>query len=136
MSTDVRLESDLVAWLSRIAENVTVRCESTLAAHVAAVALHAALLAVISGYAPYAPSVRIFHSYDRVILDSGKRSAWVVHKMNDETVDINLHGGVPTRGLKINWTPRTLDVDRIIREATRQAERVGQHLCWWDEEGV
>ena len=135
MNTDVSLESDLVGWLTRIAEDVTVRCESTIAAHVAAMALHVALIAVVSGFGPAASSVRILHSYDRVILDSGKRSAWVVHKMNDETVDINLHGGIPTRGLKINWTPRTLDVDRIIREATRQAEGVGRHLCWWDEEG-
>ena len=102
--------------------------ESILAAHVAAVAFHAALLAAIAGVGPNAPSVRVLHAYDRVILDSGRRSAWVTHLFDRETVEINLHGGVPRRGLRIDWTPRLLDLDAILEEARRQAEGIVRHL--------
>ena len=108
--------------------------EPVLAAHVAVVALHAALLAFIAGLSPNAPSVRVLHGYDRVVLDSGRRSAWVTHLFDREVVEINLHGGVPRRGLKIAWTPRLLDLDEIVDEARRQAERVVGHLSEGDTE--
>ena len=106
--------------------------EPVLAAHVAVVALHGALLASITGFGPNAPAIRVLHAYDRIILDSGRRSAWVTHLFDDETVEINLHGGVPTRGLKIDWTPRQLDLDVILDEANRQAEHIVEHLAAGD----
>ena len=108
--------------------------EPVLAAHVAVVALHAVLLPTIAGFAPNAPAIRVLHGYDRIILDSGRRSAWVTHLFDRETVEINLGGGVPRRGLKIDWTPRLLDLDAVVEEARRQAERVMRHLAWQDEE--
>ena len=102
--------------------------ESILAAHVAVVALHAALLASIAGLGPNAPAIQVLHAFDRVILDSGRRSAWVTHLFDRETVEINLHGGVPRRGLRIDWTPRLLDLDAILEEARRQAEGIVRHL--------
>ena len=102
--------------------------EPVLAAHVAVVALHAAVLASIEGFGPNAPSIRVLHAYDRIILDNGRRSAWVTHLFDRETVEINLHGGVPRRGLRIDWTPRLMDLDAILDEARRQAEGVMRHL--------
>ena len=108
--------------------------EPVLAAHVAVVALHAALLAGVAGFVPNASPVRMLHAYDRIILDRGRRSAWVTHLFNRETVEINLHGGTPTRGLQIDWTLRRLDLDAILGEARRQAEGVMEHLAWRDEQ--
>ena len=120
-------------WFDQIVETVRGSPEEpVLAAHVAVVALHVALLAMIAGFGPNTPSVRLFHGYDRIILDSGWRSAWVTHLFDRETVEINLHGGVPRRGLKIAWTPRLLDVEGIVAEARRQAERVVGHLTAGD----
>ena len=107
--------------------------EPVLAAHVAIVALHAALLAAFAGVGPNAPSVRVLHAYDRIILDSGRRSAWVTHLFDREVIEINLHGGVPKRGLRIDWTPRLLNLDAIVAEARRQAEGVVQHLAWRED---
>ena len=103
--------------------------EPVLAAHVAVVALHASLFAGVAGFGPNAPAIRVLHAYDRIILDSGRRSAWVTHLFDRETVEINLHGGVPRRGLRIDWTPRLLDLDAIVGEARRQAEGVMRHLA-------
>ena len=84
--------------------------EPALAAHVAVVAFHAALLAAIAGFGPNAPIDR-------------------------DVVEINLHGGVPKRGLRIDWTPRQLDLDAILEEARRQAEGIVRHLNWDEREG-
>ena len=66
-------------WFEHIIEAVQGNPEEpVLAAHVAVVALHAALLASISGFGPNAPSIRVLHAYDRIIIDSGRRSAWVM----------------------------------------------------------
>ena len=107
--------------------------EPVLAAHVAVVALHAALLAAIAGFGPNTPSVRVLHAYDRVVLDSGRRSAWVTHLFDRHVVEINLHGGVPRRGLRIDWTLRLLDLDVILGEVKRQVEGVVRHLSWDDQ---
>ena len=117
-------------WFEHIIEAVQGNPEEpVLAAHVAVVAFHAALLASISGFGPNAPSIRVLHAYDRIIVDSGRRSAWVTHLFDDETVEINLHGGAPRRGLRIDWTPRLMDLDAILDEARRQAAGVMRHLA-------
>ena len=129
------LDTGMHEWLESVIEAVRGSPdEPALAAHVAVVALHAALLAGITGFGPNDPSIRVLHTYDRVILDTGRRSAWVTHLFDRDVVEINLHGGVPRRGLRIDWTPWLLDVDEILEEARRQTVRIVGHLTVGDTE--